>query len=82
MLDGPFDPAGHFALVQDTDVLGFWGRVIILERGTNGRDEQARPRGGVVTQRTANPRTPVQFRAWPPGLTRASTCRRRAYRGH
>src|SRR5712692_7874035 len=25
-----------------------------------------RPRGGVVTQRTANPRTPVQFRAWPP----------------
>src|SRR5262245_63697602 len=24
------------------------------------------PRGGVVTQRTANPRTPVQFRAWPP----------------
>lgn len=28
----------------------------------------ARPRGGVVTQRTANPRTPVQFRAWPPAL--------------
>ena len=27
---------------------------------------QERPRGGVVTQRTANPRTPVQFRAWPP----------------
>jgi hypothetical protein len=25
-----------------------------------------RPRGGVVTQRTANPRTPVRFRAWPP----------------
>ena len=27
---------------------------------------QVWPRGGVVTQRTANPRTPVQFRAWPP----------------
>src|SRR3990172_597981 len=27
-----------------------------------------RPRGGVVTQRTANPRTPVRFRPWPPGL--------------
>src|SRR5689334_12290613 len=26
------------------------------------------PRGGVVTQRTANPRTPVQFRAWPPAF--------------
>ena len=26
------------------------------------------PRGGVVTQRTANPCTPVQFRAWPPPL--------------
>jgi hypothetical protein len=25
-----------------------------------------RPRGGVVTQRTANPYTPVRFRAWPP----------------
>lgn len=25
-----------------------------------------RPRGGVVTQRIANPRTPVQFRTWPP----------------
>ena len=29
-----------------------------------------RPRGGVVTQRTANPRTPVQFRAWPPNPTK------------
>src|SRR5579863_3701232 len=25
-----------------------------------------RPRGGVVTQRSAKPFTPVQFRAWPP----------------
>src|SRR5215467_8884198 len=25
-----------------------------------------RPRGGVVTQRSAKPCTPVQFRAWPP----------------
>jgi hypothetical protein len=24
------------------------------------------PRGGVVTQRSAKPCTPVQFRAWPP----------------
>src|SRR5262249_33154760 len=24
------------------------------------------PRGGVVTQRTANPCTPVRFRPWPP----------------
>lgn len=24
------------------------------------------PRGGVVTQRIANPSTPVRFRAWPP----------------
>src|SRR6185312_11480691 len=30
------------------------------------RISSERPRGGVVTQRTANPRTPVQFRAWPP----------------
>src|ERR1700722_15667195 len=34
---------------------------------------QMRPRGGVVTQRTANPRTPVQFRAWPP-FFRKSSC--------
>src|SRR5690606_19488164 len=27
-----------------------------------------RPRGGVVTQRTANPRTPVRFRPWPPQI--------------
>jgi hypothetical protein len=26
------------------------------------------PRGGVVTQRSAKPCTPVQFRAWPPLL--------------
>src|SRR5690606_24955830 len=30
-----------------------------------------RPRGGVVTQRTANPRTPVRFRPWPPILSSA-----------
>src|SRR5690606_9069418 len=29
-----------------------------------------RPRGGVVTQRTANPRTPVRFRPWPPDFPR------------
>ena len=27
---------------------------------------EMRPRGGVVTQRSAKPFTPVQFRAWPP----------------
>src|SRR5262245_7178087 len=27
-----------------------------------------RPRGGVVTQRSAKPCTPVQFRAWPPSF--------------
>ena len=26
------------------------------------------PRGGVVTQRSAKPRTPVQFRPWPPKI--------------
>jgi hypothetical protein len=31
-----------------------------------GIDGAVRPRGGVVTQRTANPCTPVQFRARPP----------------
>src|SRR4029077_7471558 len=30
-----------------------------------------RPRGGVVTQRSAKPFTPVQFRTWPP-ISRAS----------
>eukprot|EP01036_Dinobryon_divergens_P043901 gene43902-58529_t len=31
-----------------------------------GVSVRGRPRGGVVTQRTANPCTPVRFRAWPP----------------
>ena len=30
------------------------------------------PRGGVVTQRSAKPFTPVQFRAWPPNLLQIS----------
>src|SRR5262245_13335860 len=30
-----------------------------------------RPRGGVVTQRSAKPCTPVQFRAWPPAFAAA-----------
>jgi hypothetical protein len=34
------------------------------------------PRGGVVTHRTANPRTPVRFRAWPP----FSSCKISAFR--
>jgi hypothetical protein len=33
------------------------------------------PRGGVVTQRTANPYTPVRFRAWPPILSVSETFR-------
>lgn len=31
------------------------------------------PRGGVVTQRIANPWTPVQFRPWPPSVSRLVT---------
>src|SRR4051812_3194004 len=31
------------------------------------------PRGGVVTQRSAKPCTPVQFRTWPPS-TKSMTC--------
>ncbi len=30
---------------------------------------QFRPRGGMVTQRIANPFIPVRFWAWPPKLT-------------
>src|SRR5262249_51401529 len=33
------------------------------------KDQVLRPRGGVVTQRSAKPFTPVQFRAWPPALS-------------
>ncbi len=32
-----------------------------------------RPRGGVVTRRTANPFTPVRFRAWPPSFPKIGT---------
>ena len=35
-------------------------------------DCPGRPRGGVVTQRSAKPCTPVQFRAWPPAFARAA----------
>jgi hypothetical protein len=34
------------------------------------------PRGGVVTQRTANPCTPVRFRPWPPPLNTYSTMKK------
>src|SRR5262245_61879964 len=49
------------------------------------------PRGGVVTQRTANPRTPVRFRAWPLQNPRkiernaaieSGTCNERRASGH
>ena len=39
---------------------------IILNARHGLSNEPVRPRGGVVTQRTANPCTPVQFRARPP----------------
>ena len=39
------------------------------------------PRGGVVTQRSAKPCTPVQFRAWPPAFAeRSEGCRTEAQR--
>src|SRR3954462_10567117 len=38
----------------------------VLSTGNTSYIAVPGPRGGVVTQRTANPRTPVQFRAWPP----------------
>jgi hypothetical protein len=41
--------------------------VTCLSRSTCLRNSLGRPRGGVVTQRSAKPFTPVQFRAWPPG---------------
>ena len=39
---------------------------------------EIRPRGGVVTQRSAKPFTPVQFRAWPPALHCRAILARRA----
>src|SRR3982751_4388575 len=59
----------------------------VLSTGNTSYIAVPGPRGGVVTQRTANPRTPVQFRAWPPifapltltGLAiRFSPCKRQA----
>ena len=43
----------------------------------SGRDmgPTVRPRGGVVTQRIANPCTPVRFRAWPPILSSSNPVR-------
>src|SRR6185436_4877395 len=44
-----------------------FGRVrVVLSTANTSYIAMPGPRGGVVTQRTANPRTPVQFRAWPP----------------
>src|SRR4051794_20299449 len=40
----------------------------VLSTGNTSYIAVPGPRGGVVTQRTANPRTPVQFRAWPPAF--------------
>jgi hypothetical protein len=46
------------------------GCSIALAIGEAVRSADQRPRGGVVTQRTANPCTPVRFRARPPALER------------
>src|SRR5262245_25098255 len=44
-------------------------RPSLLYRLGHRRLPQYWPRGGVVTQRTANPCTPVRFRPWPPILS-------------
>ncbi len=41
-------------------------RMLLEDRARRRHDDPPRPRGGVVTQRTANPCTPVRFRARPP----------------
>src|SRR5689334_16739675 len=55
--------------VLDSGFSGGVGRVL-SGRGASYIAIRGRPRGGVVTQRSAKPCTPVQFRAWPP----ASIC--------
>ena len=66
-----FDPSGvlwHFAGLHRSPRDRRSGAVefgrVLCDRGRPRR----RPRGGVVTQRTANPCTPVRFRARPPTL--------------
>ena len=70
-------------------VAGGWAvlesRSVFIPRAFERRDgaiqnlvktDVLRPRGGVVTQRTANPLTPVRFRAWPPTPSGTVTDRR------
>ena len=45
-----------------------WNKPTQARPGRSGH----RPGGRVVMQRTANPRTPVRFRPWPPMLMRVS----------
>jgi hypothetical protein len=51
-------------------VVGYAGFLyrLPLGRWRPSRRNDRWPRGGVVTQRSAKPFTPVQFRAWPPSL--------------
>src|SRR5262249_51441155 len=49
------------------DAAGRWDFLLATARDVLYRlRSHDRPRGGVVTQRSAKPCTPVQFRAWPP----------------
>lgn len=43
-----------------------WGAVVVSCKSFAYKPPPMRPRGGVVTQRTANPCIPVRFRARPP----------------
>src|SRR4051812_43282796 len=80
-------PAKHKELGRPLDGLANRFRESSRPRVVGGRrllyrHPPGRPRGGVVTQRSAKPCTPVQFRAWPPGLpcitTRFCSLRSRA----
>src|SRR3954470_15241640 len=50
--------------------------LLYTERALRPESQQLRrhprPRGGVVTQRSAKPFTPVQFRPWPPIFSQRS----------
>jgi glutaminase len=73
---GHYDGSGEFAYrVGLPGKSGVGGGIIAVAPGkasiavwAPGLDKHgnSRPRGGVVTQRTANPCTPVRFRARPP----------------
>ena len=98
-LSGRRSPAGVSSLprtVARSDSLLYIAGTGEARRGSLFRIRHRRsagPRGGVVTQRSAKPCTPVQFRAWPPNQStgRVKRCgakralppwiSRRAYRG-